>query len=85
MNLLLIVVPIAILAFFVGFYLQLLIKIQVDILGFLQKLYNRQDTAIQQEQLNKQVQTGTTFVEPQSLAEIEADEEMERIKALNNQ
>lgn len=83
---LVIIIPIAVLAFFLGFYMQLLIKILVDILGMMHRMVYKQDTVQQQYELDKKAQQpSTTFVEPQSQAEIEADEEMERIEKLNNQ
>lgn len=82
MNYVLITVPIAVLCFFLGFYLQLLIKILVDILSGLGRLRFTAETQLQQEQLSKGA--STTFVEPQDLAEMLADEELERIKALND-
>lgn len=77
-------VPLVVLSFFVGFYLRVLLHTLVDALNVLQKLNFHQEVAQQQAQLSKAASTGVQFVEPQSLAEIEAQEEMERIKALNN-
>lgn len=54
-------------------------------LNSLQKLVWRQDVTQQQEELNKRAeQSRATFVEPQSLAEIQAEEEIERIARMNH-
>lgn len=81
MNYILVTFPIAVICFFLGFYLQLVIKILVDTLNYSQKFVIKQEQIVQQEQLNKGVRT--TFVEPQSLAEIQADEDLQRIRDLN--
>lgn len=81
-----IIFPVTILAFFIGFYLNLLVKILVDMLNLLHRSVGKQEADRQQEQLNQQVQTPvshTEFIEPQTLAEYQAQLDEERIAARN--
>lgn len=70
-------------AFFLGFYLRIVLHTLIDILNALSKLKMTQEQIQQQEQAAKEA-SAPTFVEPMSNAEWQALQEEERIKALNS-
>ena len=86
MKFIFITIPLVVFAYFLGFYMRLVLHLIVDVVNALQKLVMRSEVQRQQEELNLKA-TGSTnvqFVEPQSLAEIQAQEELDKIERLNN-